>query len=266
MRHRKAGYKLGRTSSHRKATLRNLAVALFEHGQIVTTEQKAKALQPFVEKIVTIAKRGDVHSRRLITKKLGYDRRAFSWLYMAKDATDDERDAVQQLRDRAEQFFDVPESESVERNRYGELRKAPNIVKHIVENVAPRFEDRAGGYTRIIKLGRRRIGDAAEHCLIQFVGAEDGPEIGGNPSRRRRKADRRTAYAAELRKGWAGGAAATSGVEAANPAAEEAAAASDATVADSAVAEADVDRSTTPESAADAGDEAASNDGNADKQ
>ncbi len=205
MRHRKAGYKLGRTSSHRKATLRNLAVALFEHGQIVTTEQKAKALQPFVEKIVTIAKRGDLHSRRLIMQKLGYDRRAFAWLYMAKDATEEEREAVEQLRERAEQFFAIPESESVERNRYGELRKAPRIVKHIVENVAPRFEDRAGGYTRIVKLGKRRIGDAAEHCLIQFVGAEDGPEIGGNPSRRRRKADRRTAFAAELRKGWSGG-------------------------------------------------------------
>ena len=205
MRHRKAGYKLGRTSSHRKATLRNMAVALFEHGQIVTTEQKAKALQPFVEKIVTKAKRGDVHSRRLVTAMLGYDRRAFSWLYLAKDATEAEQDNVQQMRERAEQFFGVPESSEVERNRYGELRKAPRIVKHIFENVAPRFEDRPGGYTRIIRLGKRRIGDGAEHCLIQFVGAEDGPEIGGNPSRRRRKADRRTAFAAEKRKGWSGG-------------------------------------------------------------
>ena len=205
MRHRKAGYKLGRTSSHRKATLRNLAVALFEHGQIVTTEQKAKALQPFVEKIVTKAKRGDLHSRRLVAAMLGYDRRAFSWLYLAKDATSEEQESVQQLRERAEQFFNVPASNEVERNRYGELRKAPRIVRHIFENVAPRFDDRPGGYTRIIKLGKRRIGDGAEHCLIQFVGAEDGPEIGGNPSRRRRKADRRTAYAAELRRGWAGG-------------------------------------------------------------
>lgn len=202
MRHRKAGYKLGRTSSHRKATLRNMAVSLFEHGQIVTTEQKAKTLQPFIEKIVTQAKRGDVHSRRLITKKLGFDRRAFEWLYIAKDATEAEREHVQQLRERAEQFFEIPDSDQVERNRYGELRKAPRIVKHIFENVAPRYADRPGGYTRIIRLGRRRIGDGAEHVLIQFVGAEDGPEIGGAPSRRRRKADKRTAYAAELRKAW----------------------------------------------------------------
>src|SRR5690606_42165959 len=87
-----------------------------------------------------------------------------------------------------------------ERNRYGELRAAPRLVKHIFENVAPRFKDRAGGYTRIIKLGRHRIGDAAELCVIQFVGAEEGPEIGGKPSTRRRQADRRTAYAAKLRK------------------------------------------------------------------
>ncbi len=208
MRHRKAGYKLGRTSSHRKATLRNLAVSLFEHGQIVTTEQKAKALQPFVEKIVTLAKRGDLHARRLVAAKLGQDRMAFSHLYIAKDATEEEREAVNELRDRAQNFFPVPDPELVKRNRYGELKSSPRIVKHIFENVAPRFQDRAGGYTRVIKLGKRRIGDGAEHCVIQFVGAEEGPEIGGNPSQRRRKADRRTAFAAERRKGWAAPAAA----------------------------------------------------------
>ena len=64
MRHRKAGYKLNRTSSHRQAMLRNMAASLFEHGQITTTVPKAKALQPFVEKIVTTAKRGDLAARR----------------------------------------------------------------------------------------------------------------------------------------------------------------------------------------------------------
>ena len=63
MRHRKAGFKLNRTRSHRDAMLRNLAASLFEHGQITTTLPKAKALQPFVEKIVTKAKRGDLHAR-----------------------------------------------------------------------------------------------------------------------------------------------------------------------------------------------------------
>jgi len=203
MRHRKGGHKLGRTTSHRAATLRNLAVAMFEHGQIVTTLPKAKAVQPYVEKIVTLAKRGDLHSRRLVTSKLGHDRRAFAWLYLPADATDAERESQQAMVARAEEFFAaIPAEDTVERNRYGELRKCPRIVKHIFENVAPKFEDRAGGYTRIVRIGKRRIGDAAELCVLQFVGAEDGPEIGGNPSRRRRKADRRTAFAAQVRKGW----------------------------------------------------------------
>lgn len=203
MRHRKGGHKLGRTTSHRAATLRNLAVAMFEHGQIVTTLPKAKAVQPYVEKIVTLAKRGDLHSRRLVAKKLGHDRRAFAWLYLPADATDAERETQQAMVSRAEDFFAaIPSEDSVERNRYGELRKCPRIVKHIFDNVAPQFEDRSGGYTRIVRIGKRRIGDAAELCVLQFVGAEDGPEIGGNPSRRRRKADRRTAFAAQQRKQW----------------------------------------------------------------
>ncbi len=200
MRHRKAGYKLGRTTAHRQAMLRNMAASLFEHGQITTTIPKAKALQPFVEKIVTKAKKGDLHSRRRVISMLGGDRRAFAWSYIPKNASEDERHAVEQQRERVEAFFDIPEAEEVERNRYGELRKAPKLVRHIFENVAPRFEDRDGGYTRIIKLGYHRVGDGGELCVIQFCGAEEGPEISGRPSGRRRQADRRTAYAAKLRK------------------------------------------------------------------
>ena len=200
MRHRKAGYKLNRTTAHRTAMLRNLAASLFEHGQVVTTLPKAKAVQPFVEKIVTKAKRGDLHARRQVIAMLGRDRKAFAWSHIPKSATDDERASVESMRERAGAFFDIPAAYQVERNRYGELRKAPRLVRHIFENVAPRFEDRAGGYTRIIKLGRHRLGDAAELVVIQFVGAEEGPEIGDNVSTRRRTADRRTAYYAKLRK------------------------------------------------------------------
>jgi large subunit ribosomal protein L17 len=202
MRHRKAGYKLGRTTAHRSATLRNIAAGLFEHGQITTTIPRAKAVQPFVEKIVTLAKRGDIHSRRLVAAKMGRDRKAFEWLYTAKDADDAERAAVQRVADRAQAFFNIPDASTVERNRYGEIRKAPRLVKHIFENVAPRFKDRPGGYTRIVKLGRFRVGDGGELCVIQFVGAEEGPEIGGNLSRRRRAADKRTAFAKKVREGF----------------------------------------------------------------
>jgi large subunit ribosomal protein L17 len=200
MRHRRAGYRLTRTSSHRLAMFRNLAASLFEHGQITTTIPKAKAVQPFVEKIVTLAKRGDLHARRLVIAKLGRDRLAFDWLYLAKDASDAEKAHVEKQREFTSGFFNVPESSKVERNRYGELRAAPKLIKHIFENIAPRFADRPGGYTRIVKLGKHRIGDAAELCIIQFVGNEEGPEIGGRLSTRRRQADRRTAYAAKLRK------------------------------------------------------------------
>lgn len=200
MRHRKAGYKLNRTTAHRQAMLRNMAASLFEHGQITTTHPKAKALQPFVEKIITQAKRNDLASRRRVESMIGGDRNAFAWAYMAKNVSDTDREAIEEKRDFVEGFFDIPASEGVERNRYGELRKAPKLIKHIFENVATRFEDRAGGYTRIVKLGRHRLGDAAELVVIQFVGNEEGPEIGGNPSTRRRQADRRTAYAAKLRK------------------------------------------------------------------
>lgn len=202
MRHRRAGYKLGRTASHRAATLRNLAVGLFEHGQIVTTLPRAKAVQPMVEKIVTLAKRGDIHARRLVTAKLGHDRKAFAWLHLHKDASDAEKDIVRRQSERAQAFFNIPDASKVERNRYGELRKAPKIVKHIFENIAPRYKDRAGGCTRIVKLAKRRIGDAGALCVLQFVGNEEGPEIGGNLSTRRRIADKRTAFAKKVREGF----------------------------------------------------------------
>ncbi|MCW5777596.1 MAG: 50S ribosomal protein L17, partial [Phycisphaeraceae bacterium] len=174
MRHRRAGYKLGRTTAHRAAMLRNMAASLFEHGQIVTTVPKAKAVRPFVERIVTKAKRGDLHARRQVIAMLGGDRRAFAWSYLPERASDAERARVEGQRERAEAFFDIPESSAVERNRYGELRRSPRLVKHIFDNVAPRFADRAGGFTRIVKLGYRRLGDGTPLCVLQFVGAEEG--------------------------------------------------------------------------------------------
>jgi large subunit ribosomal protein L17 len=200
MRHGRAGYRLGRTTAHRTAMFRNLAAGLFEHGQIVTTLPKAKAVQPFVEKIITDAKQGTLPARRRVIAKLGRDRRGFEWLYLPKGAGEGEQAAVQKLVDQRKPFFDLPESSEVERNRYGELRKAPKLVKHIFDRVAPRYAERPGGYTRIVKLGRRRIGDGTELALLQLVGSEEGPEIGGRTSRRRKQADNRTAYFAKVRK------------------------------------------------------------------
>jgi len=70
MRHRAKGRQLSRTATHRRALLNNMATSLFEHGRIVTTEAKAKELRPFAEKLITLARRGDLHARRLVERKV----------------------------------------------------------------------------------------------------------------------------------------------------------------------------------------------------
>lgn len=116
MRHRKKGRQLSRTRSHRKATLRNLATSLFQHGRIETTTAKAKELRPFAERLITLARRGDVHSRRLAATKIS-DR---------------------------------------------------EVLGKLFDDIAPRYAERPGGYTRVLKLGNRK-GDAAEMSLIELV-------------------------------------------------------------------------------------------------
>jgi large subunit ribosomal protein L17 len=70
MRHRAKGRQLSRTSSHKRALLNNMASSLFEHGRVVTTEAKAKELRPFAEKLITLARRGDLHARRLVERRI----------------------------------------------------------------------------------------------------------------------------------------------------------------------------------------------------
>ncbi len=80
MRHRAKGRQLSRTSTHRRAMLNNMATSLFQHGRIVTTEAKAKELRPFAEKLVTLARRGDLHARRLVSRKI-HDRVVLAKLF-----------------------------------------------------------------------------------------------------------------------------------------------------------------------------------------
>lgn len=187
MRHRIHGKQLNRTSEHRRAMLRNLAAGLFEHGQIETTMPKAKAVQPFVEKIITTAKQGTLHARRRIESQIN-DRRIHSWV--ADENVPESR--------KTNPWFDLPPEDAIEFNRYGELRKAPRLVQHIMHTVAPLFADRDGGYTRIIKTGRHRLGDGTDLVILQLVGREEGPDIGGGVSPRREKAGRRETFAASL--------------------------------------------------------------------
>ncbi len=119
MRHGKKGRKLNRTASHRKALMSNLAASLVMHKRIRTTDAKAKELRGFVERLVTYAKRGDVHGRRLIIQKIN-----------------------------------------------GQLGK--KIANILIHEIAPEFENRQGGYTRIIKLNNRK-NDNAPVSIIEFV-------------------------------------------------------------------------------------------------
>jgi large subunit ribosomal protein L17 len=190
MRHRIAGRQFSIDSDHRRALLRNLAAALFEHGEIRTTGPKAKAVQPFVERLITIAKKGDLRARRLLESRLN-DRKIHVWVA--------DSNTGEMKKDNP--YFDLPAEEDIEFNRYGDVRKAPRLVQHILTKVAPRYADRDGGYTRIVRLGTNRLGDGADEVLLQLVGEEEGPEIGGAGSRRKAKANRRAEFSSSLRKG-----------------------------------------------------------------
>jgi len=110
------GPRLGGSAAHQKHILANLATELFRHGRITTTQAKARALRPYAERLITKAKRGDLHARRLVLAKL-HDR---------------------------------------------------DVVARLFEEVAPRFAEREGGYTRILKLDPRK-GDRAQMALIELV-------------------------------------------------------------------------------------------------
>jgi large subunit ribosomal protein L17 len=117
MRHQKKRHKLGRDAAHRKALLANLSKELIEHERIETTEAKAKAVKPEVEKLITLARRGDLHARRQALSALGQDKFA---------------------------------------------------VYKLFEEIAPRYSERPGGYTRIMKLGPRKS-DSTEMALLELV-------------------------------------------------------------------------------------------------
>ena len=190
MRHRVHGRKLGRHTNHRKALWRNMAIALFTHNQITTTIPKAKSLVPFVEKLITAAKKGDLASRRRVIKMIGDQ-------IMVKSEDDP----------------------AITRNKYGEIVSGPKVVKTLFDEIAPKYADRVGGYTRIIKLTKHRIGDGSSLCVLQLVGEEDAsaPQVSGQYSRRRDKANKRMEFAAAKRKGGSGAATAVAEPEAEAP-------------------------------------------------
>jgi large subunit ribosomal protein L17 len=116
MRHQRAGKKLGRNASHRKALYSNLTGSLIVHGRVKTTEAKAKAVRPIAEKMITLGRRGDIHARR----------QALAYL------------------------------------------RSQEVVHQLFADVAPRFTDRPGGYTRVVKIGPR-AGDSAPMAYLELV-------------------------------------------------------------------------------------------------
>lgn len=116
MRHLKKGRKLGRTTSHKKAMLNNVVTEVLRHQKIQTTLAKAKEVSPLADKLISLAKKGDLHSRRQVLSRV----------------------------------------------------KDKDVVKKLFDIIAPRFQDREGGYTRVLKLGPR-VGDGALMAQIELV-------------------------------------------------------------------------------------------------
>ena len=161
MRHRVAGRRLSRTSEHRVALRRNLAQSLIEHETISTTIQKAKEVKPFVETLITLAKKGKLQHRRRAIALLG-DRDIFAY-------------------------------------EDGEPVRKGMVIAKLFSELGPRYLDRPGGYTRIIRLSLRRLGDNGELVLLQLLG-EDEPvkkEKKRSTKRRARKKRKETVEPAD---------------------------------------------------------------------
>jgi len=141
MRHRVAGKHLSRTSSHRKSLLRNMAALLVQHEAIKTTEPKARELRRYVEKLITIARKNTPHARRR-ARELLHDRFQIEVRNGGQNPDEDIEELDQTI---VEKLFDV---------------------------IVPRYADRPGGYTRIIRLADRRIGDGGRQVMLQLVEEE----------------------------------------------------------------------------------------------
>ncbi|MCK6454947.1 MAG: 50S ribosomal protein L17 [Phycisphaerae bacterium] len=174
MQHRIAGRRLTRTPAHGLAMRRNLAQSLIEHGQIETTLPKAKELRRFVERLITVARRGDLRSRQRVLSILG-DRAVIPG---------DQQERYESMS--STQRAKVLVARSGRRHRTGAVPAAYNkkkipfvatsVVHKLMTEIAPRYKDRPGGYTRIIRLAKRRIGDNSSLAILQLVGDEEKPD------------------------------------------------------------------------------------------
>lgn len=210
MRHRMALGKLNRTSEHRKAMLRNLAQNLIEHGQITTTLAKARNIRPVFERLVTLALRlrqrqaaGDRHgalrARRAIHRVLS-DRAIIPVEHIADYESMSDAGRAKTLRMTTGRRYRTGEPK-------GRLKFTAESVTHrLVEKIAPQFEGREGGYTRLIRLATVRLGDNSPLAVVQLVGNEEPPMSLTKPAKsaRQRRTDARYALAVKAAKSWSG--------------------------------------------------------------
>jgi len=138
---------LGRTKEHRLAMRRNMVASLFQHETISTTIEKAKEVKPFAEKLITLARKGTLAARRQAISMLG------------------NRDIID--------------------NESGEAVRKGTVIGKLFSEIGPRYLDRPGGYTRIIRLSLRRLGDNGELVLLQLLGSDEAPR--GKKKKRSRK-------------------------------------------------------------------------------
>jgi large subunit ribosomal protein L17 len=160
MRHRVAGRRLSRTSQHRLAMRRNLVAQLFQHETISTTIEKAKEVKPFAEKLITLSKKGTLSARRRAIALLG------------------DRDVI-----------DYEDGKAV---------KKGTVVGKLFSEIGPRYLDRPGGYTRIIRLSLRRLGDNGQLVLLQLVGEEESSKKATKTGAKKRRSRKRAKKAVKV--------------------------------------------------------------------
>ena len=151
MRHKIAGRRLSRTSAHRLAMRRNLVSSLFEHETVSTTMEKAKEVKAFAEKLITLSRKGTLSARRRAITVLG------------------DRDIVS--------------------HEDGKEVKKSTVIGKLFSEIGPQYLDRPGGYTRIVRLSLKRLGDNGQLVLLQLVGKEesDGKKVKALSAKKRDK-------------------------------------------------------------------------------
>ncbi|MCA8915943.1 MAG: 50S ribosomal protein L17 [Planctomycetes bacterium] len=144
MRHRNRGRKLGVSPSHRKAMGRNMVQALIDHERIVTTVEKAKQFQPLAEKIIHLGKTDNLNNVRRVVKLAG--NRKLENEVTATETAGEGKDKVTKTRSLAK-----------------------TTIQKLFRDIGPRYKERNGGYTRIIRMARTRVGDNASQCIFELV-------------------------------------------------------------------------------------------------